>query len=56
MYLCVVLFISHVFTLVYIYCYKGLVTNYGEGGGGYETGGGGAREVLPLRKGGAEKV
>ena len=33
---------------------KGLVTNYGEGGG-YKTGGG-AREVLPLRKGGAEKV
>ena len=27
---------------------KGLVTNYGEGGG--------ACEVLPLRKGGAEKV
>ena len=27
---------------------KGLVTNYGRGGG--------AREVLPLRKGGAEKV
>ena len=27
---------------------KGLVTNYGEGGGGCE--------VLPLRKGGAEKV
>ena len=25
-------------------------------GGGYKTGGGGAREVLPLRKGGAEKV
>ena len=23
---------------------------------GYKTGGGGAREVLPLRKGGAEKV
>ena len=38
-------------------CYvevKGVVTNYGEGGG-YKTGGG-AREVLPLRKGGAEKV
>ena len=34
---------------------KGLVTNYGEGGG-YKTGGGGAREVLPLRKGGTEKV
>ena len=34
---------------------KGLVTNYGEGGG-YKTGGG-AREVLLLRKGGgAEKV
>ena len=33
---------------------KGLVTNYGKGGG-YKTGGG-AREVLPLRKGGAEKV
>ena len=34
---------------------KGLVTNYGEGG--YKTGGG-AREVLPLRKGGggSEKV
>ena len=34
---------------------KGLVTNYGEAGG-YKTGGG-ACEVLPLRKGGgAEKV
>ena len=31
------------------------VTNYGEGGGGYKTGGG-ACEVLPLQKGGAEKV
>ena len=29
----------------------------GRGGGGYKTGGGrGAREVLPLRRGGAEKV
>ena len=28
-------------------CTKGLVTNYGEGGG-YKTGGGGAHEVLPL--------
>ena len=37
--------------------HKGLVTNYGEGGGGYKTGGGGgAREVLPLQKGGKEKV
>ena len=26
------------------------------GGGGYKTGGGGAYEVLPLRKGVAEKV
>ena len=26
------------------------------GRGGYKTGGGGAHEVLPLRKGGAEKV
>ena len=33
---------------------KGLVTNYGEGGG-YKTGGG-AREVLPLKKGGGGKV
>ena len=33
-----------------------MVANYGEGGGGYKTGGGGAREVLPLRKGGTEKV
>ena len=33
---------------------KGVVTNYGEGGG-YKTGGG-AREVLHLRKGGAEKL
>ena len=32
----------------------GLVTNYGEGG--YKTGGGGACEVLPLRKGGTEKI
>ena len=35
---------------------KGLVTNYGEGGGGLQNGRGGAREVLPLWKGGAEKV
>ena len=34
--------------------YKGLVTNYGEGGATKREGG--AREVLPLRKGGAEKV
>ena len=33
--------------------YKGLVTNYGEGGG--LQNGRGAREVLPLRKGVAEK-
>ena len=33
---------------------KGLVTNYGEGGATKREGG--AREVLPLRKGGAEKV
>ena len=33
---------------------KGLVINHGEGGG-YKTGWG-ACEVLPLRKGGAEKV
>ena len=30
-------------------------TIHGEGGGGYKTGGG-ACEVLPLRKGGAQKV
>ena len=35
---------------------KGLVTNYGEGGGVYKTGGGGASVVLPLRKGRTEKV
>ena len=35
---------------------KGLVTNYGEGGGATKREGGGAREVLPLRKGGADKV
>ena len=28
---------------------KGLVTNYGEGGGATKREGGGAREVLPLR-------
>ena len=34
---------------------KGVVTNYREGG--YKTGGGGfASEVLPLQKGGTEKV
>ena len=33
----------------------GLVTNYGEGGGATKREGG-SREVLPLRKGGAEKV
>ena len=33
--------------------FKGLVTNYGEGGG-LQNERGGAREVLPLRKGGAE--
>ena len=39
----------------WISVFKGLVTNNGEGGGGYKTGGG-AHEVLPQRKGGAEKV
>ena len=34
---------------------KGVVINYGEGGATKREGGG-AREVLPLRKGGAEKV
>ena len=34
---------------------KGLVTNYGEGGGATKREGG-AGEVLPLRKGGTEKV
>ena len=34
---------------------KGLVTNYGEGGG-LQNGRWGACEVLPLRKGGAENV
>ena len=33
---------------------KGLTTNYREGG--YKTGGGGACQVIPLQKGGAEKV
>ena len=37
-----------------MYLYKGVVTNYGEGGATKREGG--AREVLPLRKGGAEKV
>ena len=35
---------------------QGLVTNYWEGGATKREGGRGAREVLPLRKGGAEKV
>ena len=36
---------------------KGLVTNYGEeGGGATKREGGGAREVSPLQKRGAEKV
>ena len=35
---------------------KGLVTNYGEGGGLQNGRGGGAHEVLPLRKGGTGKV
>ena len=34
--------------------YKGLVTNYGEGRGATKREGG-AREVLPLRKGGGER-
>ena len=34
---------------------KGLVTNYGEGGG-YKTGGGGHVKFYPYEKGGAEKV
>ena len=33
---------------------KGLVTNYGEGEGATKREGGGACEVLPLRKGGGE--
>ena len=35
---------------------EGLFTNYGEGGGGLQNGRGEACKVLPLRKGGAEKV
>ena len=34
---------------------KGLVTNYREWGGRYKTGGGGALEVLTLRKGGGSR-
>ena len=33
---------------------KGLVTNYGEGGGATKREGGGASEVLPLHKEGVE--
>ena len=33
---------------------KGLVTNYGEGRGGYKTEGGGASEVLLLQRGAGE--
>ena len=36
--------------------FKGVVTNYGEGGGGTKREGGRASEVLPLRKGGMGKV
>ena len=35
--------------------HKGLVTNYGEGGGGYKMGGGDVK-FYPYEKGGAEKV
>ena len=43
------------FSLREVLISKGLVTNYGEGGGGYKTGGG-VREVLPLLKGRAGQV
>ena len=37
--------------------HKGLVTNHGEGGGGYKTGGGGHMKFYPYEKGGgAENV
>ena len=32
-------------------CSKGLVTNYGEGGRGYKTGGGGLVKFYPYEKG-----
>ena len=41
--------------MLFLISFKGLVTNYGEGGATKREGGG-ACEVLPLRKGGAEKV
>ena len=34
---------------------KGLVTNYGEGGGGYKMGGGGHVKFYPYEKGGWKK-
>ena len=34
---------------------KGLVTNYGEGGGGYKTGEGGHVKFYPYEKGGQNK-
>ena len=35
---------------------KGVVTNYGEGGGGYKTGGGGGHvKFYPYEKGGQKK-
>ena len=48
---------THVFCLAYIALIsKGLVTNYGEGGGGLQNGRWGAREVFtPPKKGGQKK-
>ena len=34
---------------------KGMVTNYGEGGGGYKMGGGGHVKFYPYEKGGRKK-
>ena len=49
----------NVYTNVYILCYllqvKGLVTNYGEGGGYKMGGGGGHVKFYPYKKGGQKK-
>ena len=54
MFVCLFMLYFSIHRTVNNMCYKGLVTNYGEGGATKREGG--ARKVLPLRKGGTEKV
>ena len=46
-------FIHHTWPLLECHLCKGVVTNYGEGGG-YKTGGGGTGSFTPTKRGGGK--